>query len=71
MRNGACWRIAQLVRKAGDTVKPVARSFLVHAVVHACSQVTVEARGVDLRKAKACTYLLAAVTKQKPGGVTG
>jgi Domain of unknown function (DUF5979)/Thioester domain len=71
VRNGACWRIAQLVRKAGHTVKPVARSFLVHAVVRACSQVTVEARGVDLRKAKACTYLLAAVTKQKPGGVTG
>ena len=69
--NGACWRTAQLLRKAVHTVKPVARSFVRKVIVHACNNVTVEARGVDLRKTKACTYLLAAVAKQKPGGVTG
>ena len=61
----------QLVRKAVHTVKPIARSFLRHVVVHACSRVTVEVRGVDLSKTRACTYVLAAVAKQKPGGVTG
>lgn len=71
VKNGACWRTAQLVRKAVQRVKPIARSFPLRFLVHACSRVTVEARGVDLRKTKACTYLLAAVAKQKPGGVTG
>ncbi len=71
VRNGACWRIAHLVRKAVHTVKPIARSFLLHAVVHACSQLTVEVRGVDLHKTRVCTYVLAAVANKKPGGVTG
>jgi Domain of unknown function (DUF5979) len=70
--NGACWRTVQIVRKAVQTFKPIARSYVRRAVVRACSGVTVEVRGVDLRKTKFCTYVLAAVKKQTPSaGVTG
>jgi hypothetical protein len=67
---GACWRVVKIVRNARHTVRPVARSFVRHVVIHACNGVTVEARGVDLRNTRFCIYVLA-VVKKPGGGVTG
>jgi hypothetical protein len=70
VRNGACWRVVRIVPKAKHGITTVARSFPQHVRVVACSRVTLEVRGVDLRNVRACTVVLARVMK-KGGGVTG
>jgi hypothetical protein len=70
VRNGACWRVVRIVPKAKHGITTVARSFPQHVRVVACSRVTLEVRGVDLRNVRACTVVLAGVMK-KGGGVTG
>jgi hypothetical protein len=68
--NGACWRVVRVVPEAKHRITPVARSFRTHVRVVACSRVTLEVRGVDVRNGRACTVVLAVVAK-KGGGVTG
>ena len=57
-------------RKRSTGSRPVARSFPQHVRVVACSRVTLEVRGVDVRNVRACTVVLVGVMK-KGGGVTG
>ena len=81
VRNGACWRVVRVVPKAKHRITPVARSFPRHVRVVACSRVTLEVRGVDLRNIRACTVVLAwrkaagwrekSGVMKKGGGVTG
>jgi Domain of unknown function (DUF5979) len=68
--NGACWRIVRVGPKAAQIFRPIVRSFIRRVALHACSRVTLESRGVDIRKSQLCTTVLAAIAK-KPGGVTG